>query len=253
MRFGIWLTGLVGRREIMEVAVAVERLGYAGVVLPDGDEPGAGLIDAAAVASVTDRLELLVAAHAEGHPLELAEDVAVCDQIAGGRVSLFVRGGDAQALRETTEILELTLTGSSIEHHGERYRIPAMHPSNEWARADALTVTPPPSRLIFPVGLTGGQDEADLARATKRPFLAGPGWTYEDLAEIGFDRVALSATPPEPTLEAAKDWSDRCCRLFVVPWGEGADAGTAVKAAAAFRRSVAARMAAHATPEEIFE
>lgn len=100
-------------RYLREIAVAADRLGYSGVLLPTGAHCTDAWITAASIAPFTERLRLLVAARPGLiHPSEAVRQAAALDRLTGGRALVnIVTGGSPQAL---------AADGLFLDHH-ERY------------------------------------------------------------------------------------------------------------------------------------
>ncbi|MEQ8718281.1 MAG: LLM class flavin-dependent oxidoreductase [Acidimicrobiales bacterium] len=136
----------------------------------------------AAIAQRTRRIRigtqvLLAPLH---HPLRLAEEIAVVDQLSGGRVELGLAPGyrahefevlgipRQQRGSRTDETIELLLqawTGEPFSHHGRHFDF------------DDVIVTPPPSQSPHPPIWIGGSSVAAAQRAVRfgAAFLADQG------------------------------------------------------------------------------
>lgn len=136
-------------RYLREIAVAADRLGYSGVLLPTGAHCTDAWITAASIAPFTERLRLLVAARPGLiHPSEAVRQAAALDRLTGGRALVnIVTGGSPQAL---------AADGLFLDHH-ERY-VQTEEFLNIWRRlANGETVTQQgkhlsidKGRLLFP-------------------------------------------------------------------------------------------------------
>ena len=93
---GRYLGGSIGRRAadnryMREIAVATDRLGYRGVLLPTGTGCEDAWITAASVAPFTERLRFLVALRpGQTMPGEAARQASAFDRMSGGRLLLNV-------------------------------------------------------------------------------------------------------------------------------------------------------------------
>ena len=181
MSFGLGLyTGQGGDaggwyRDLAPLAAAAESAGFGTFWVSehhgwdDGYLPSA-LVALAAAAQATSSIQLgaAVVLPALTHPLRLAEDAAVVDQLSGGRLVLGLGAGYVPAelaafgvpmrnrgrrLTETVEILRLAWTARPFSYPGRVWPI------------DAARVTPPPAHRI-PIWL-GGYADAALERAAR--------------------------------------------------------------------------------------
>ncbi len=189
-----------------------EALGYdltliAELFLNDIKGPGAPAMDAwttaAAVAAVTERLELMVAVRPSyHHPAIYAKQAACLDQISGGRLALNVvsswwaeearRYGvrfDAHDDRyarteEWLAVLAGAWSGAPFSHRGARYAV------------DELIVSPGPKRSPRPVLYAGGESEAAkqlIARTCDAYVMHGdpPARVGPKIADMRRRRAAL--------------------------------------------------------------
>lgn len=128
------------------LAIEAERFGLFGVLVT-GDAPGAEIVLAAEVAArtATVRVVVRVPLGAE-HPLTLAEELAVLDNLAAGRLVVLVdpAGLDREAFAEDLGLLRRCWTPRPLTHDGPRWRIP-----------DPVMVTPHPAQITVPVWVTG--------------------------------------------------------------------------------------------------
>jgi len=122
---------------LREVAVAADRLGYYGVLLPTGQMCADAWITAASVAPFTEQLRLLVALRPGlTAPAEAVRQAAALDRLSGGRALLnVVTGGNPGALaadgifldhagryRQTDEFLDIwraLARGETVNRDGE--------------------------------------------------------------------------------------------------------------------------------------
>lgn len=98
---------------LKEIAIAADRLGYSGVLLPTGAHCADSWITAASIAPFTERLKFLVASRPGLiAPAEAVRQAAALDRLTGGRALLnIVTGGSPQGL---------AADGLFLDHH-ERY------------------------------------------------------------------------------------------------------------------------------------
>jgi alkanesulfonate monooxygenase SsuD/methylene tetrahydromethanopterin reductase-like flavin-dependent oxidoreductase (luciferase family) len=158
-----------GLAAVGPLAAAAEAHGLAAVLVdaPAGVEALAGSVAATATAAV--RLAVVVHLDAE-HPVTLAEELAVLDNVAGGRVIAVADPGSSSDLdaAEAVGLLEQAWSGRPIRHQG-RWTVPAGLPGHQ--APDAVIVTPPPAQLELPLWLTravAGLDRPVLELAPPR-------------------------------------------------------------------------------------
>ncbi|MFP4311728.1 MAG: LLM class flavin-dependent oxidoreductase [Nitriliruptoraceae bacterium] len=151
-------------------AAEAERHGVFGVLIEPRPETSA--VAAAAAAARTRLIRLVVRIRLGSvHPITLAEDLAVLDNLSGGRVVVLADTGplDVEAAREDLALLVAGLSARPVRHEGARWRVPAGLEGHE--HVEAVEVTPKPVQVEVPVWLTGTV-AVDLALATHYPLLA---------------------------------------------------------------------------------
>ena len=118
---------------------------------------------AAALAPQTSALRFAAEVLADAHPVTIAEEAAVADQLSNGRLVLVVRHDtDAARLGETADVLLAAAASRPFRHEGPGWTTPARLPANEDHEA-RLIVTPAPAQLEMPLWLSGAA-AADPAR-----------------------------------------------------------------------------------------
>ena len=162
-------------RDIVELSVLAETLGFDSVWVSEHHGSSDGYLPSllpmlAGIATATDRVKLgtgviLAPFH---HPLRLAEDAAVVDQISGGRLILGLglgwrdeeyrmfdvpMGERVARTVETVEILRKAWTGDRFSHDGRIFRF------------DDALVTPRPAQDPGPPIYLGGMVESSIKRA----------------------------------------------------------------------------------------
>lgn len=159
-----------------EIAQAVDRLGYGGVLLPTGQACEESWVTAAGLATATERLKFLVALRpGVVQPAYAARQTAALDRLSNGRLLLnVVVGGNPvelagdgvflphdQRYEQANEFLTIwqgLVSGERVDFEGKHYRI-------EKGRLDFPPVqTPPP--LYF-----GGSSEAGIELAAEKTEL----------------------------------------------------------------------------------
>jgi probable F420-dependent oxidoreductase len=200
-------------RDVVELSRLAETLGFDSVWVSEHHGSSDGYLPSllpmlAALATATDRVQLgtgviLTPFH---HPLRLAEDAAVVDQLSEGRLIVGLGlGWREEEFRmfdvpfrervrrtvETVEILRKAWTGDRFSHEGRAFRL------------DRVKVTPPAFREEGPPIYLGGFVEASVRRAGRlgdgyirsRGGLdharKAVGWAEEGAREGGRDPATL--------------------------------------------------------------
>lgn len=195
--------------DVIELSRLAEALGFDSVWVSEHHGSSDGYLPSllpmlAGIATATDRVRLgtgviLTPFH---HPLRLAEDAAVVDQLSGGRLMLGLGlgwreeeyrmfgvpvGERVRRMVETVEILRKAWTGDRFSHTGRAFEL------------DQVVVTPRPAREPGPPIYLGGFVEA----AVKRAGRLGDGYIRSRGGlEAGKDALAWAE---EGAREAGKD------------------------------------------------
>jgi alkanesulfonate monooxygenase SsuD/methylene tetrahydromethanopterin reductase-like flavin-dependent oxidoreductase (luciferase family) len=177
-------------REGIELAAEADRLGIEDIWLAEhhGEEDGynpSPAVAAAAVAAVTSRVRIcegIALAPLQGHPLRIAEDLSVVDNISGGRVEAGFGQGyrreefeafgldydrRTRAFREALDIVDLAWAGERFDYAGDVHTV----------RGGLLR--PAPVRPGVPPLWLGAAAPRSRARAVKR----GAGLVIAPLTE----------------------------------------------------------------------
>lgn len=167
MRIGLTLPA--GREA--EAARLAEAAGLFGVLV-EGERPGQEMLAAGEVAATTRSVRIVVRVPlGSEHPVTLAEELAVLDNLAGGRLVVLASSaglGPGEAA-EDLEVLRRSWSARPLRHRGARWAVPAGIQGH--AAPATIVVTPPPAQIEVPVWLTGGEAAA-LAGLTGLPALA---------------------------------------------------------------------------------
>ncbi len=133
-------------REGLELAAEADRLGIDEIWLAEhhGEEDGynpSPMVAAGAIAAVTSRARIcfgIALAPLQGHPLRIAEDLAVADNFSGGRIEpgfgqgyrpeeFAAQGADysrrTRAFRECLDIIDVAWGGERFDYEGEIHRV----------------------------------------------------------------------------------------------------------------------------------
>lgn len=213
-------------RETLDLVKLAESLGFDSAWVSEHHGSSDGYLPSllpllAAIAAVTERIALgtgvvLTPLH---HPLRLAEDAAVVDQLSGGRLILglghgwrqeeFRMFGIAMAERakrteETIEVLRRAWSGRRFSFEGEILRY------------DRVKVTPAPARPGGPRIFLGGYDRRAVLRAGRLAdgYITdetGPDELRENLALIDEGATGVGRAPNEVglvLLQNAFAWRD---------------------------------------------
>lgn len=201
--------------EVFEQAALAEQVGFEAFFvpehhqMPDGYLP-APLAFAAALAARTKRAEIGTAILQLPlyHPLQVAEQVAVIDNIAKGRFVLGVGLGlvqkefdafqiplqeAASRFTEAVDILKQAWTGKPFSYHGRHFSF------------DEVTVTPRPVRQPRPPLWVGAMSAVTLKRAGR----IGDGWISDPLHNFDVLKAwsqiyrAAAAEAGNPRIEVA--------------------------------------------------
>jgi alkanesulfonate monooxygenase SsuD/methylene tetrahydromethanopterin reductase-like flavin-dependent oxidoreductase (luciferase family) len=219
-------------REALELAAEASRLGYHSIWASehhgevDGYCPSPVVACAAlAVAAPNCRIGQAVAlAPLHGHPMRMAEDLSVVDNLSGGRVEIGLGQGyrpaefdqfgwnyatRTRAFEESLDILEKAWTGETFDYAGKLYTVKGGR------------LTPPPVTPGRPPLWIGAAHPKARARAVRRRagFLVAP------LAEWGLVEYQLKSFDAE----AAQQGAGRLPRAVMREIFVGSSAADAIK------------------------
>ncbi len=190
--------------EMLEQAALAEEMGFDSVWLGESHFTREGACSspetaAAAVAMRTGAVRIGVCSSLNlTNPLYIAEDIAVLDNIANGRVIVAAQSGCGEELsackipageaqERFAEALQIILNAwapLSFAHEGKHWRLPAKNlRGNPFAEGiTEINVTPKPAQLAIPVWIAAS-DRAGVERAARLgfPWLGSP---FDTLAEL---------------------------------------------------------------------
>jgi hypothetical protein len=179
----------------LDAAVAAGRAardaGLDGVLLRPSPALPAPLVVAAALAPAVDGI--LIAAEVplgDRHPIEVAEEAAVTDLAAAGRLVLVATPapGCEAVFGEALDLLRTAATARPFRFEGERWTVPARLPQNEHNLEDRTRVTPAPLQPRLEVWTSGaaGPDPrralGHLAPAAADPSELCAAWARAEAA-----------------------------------------------------------------------
>jgi hypothetical protein len=200
VRFLLEPEGVDSAAAALEAARAARAGGLDGILLAPSPALPAPLVVAAAVAPAA--FGILVAAEVpigDRHPIELAEEAAVTDLAAAGRLVLVVTpaAGCEDAFGEALDLLRTALAARPFRFEGRRWTVPARLPQNTHNVDDLVRVTPAPLQPRLQVWTSGGDGPdprrglGHLACADADPAALGARWAAAEEA-LG---PALVGTP----------------------------------------------------------
>ena len=133
-----------------------EEHGLFGVLAGTGN-PLTALVAATYASTATEfvRVAVRVTLGLE-HPVLIAEEIAVLDNVSNGRVIVLADTGqlDEAAAGDEVAVLREALASRPVEHEGPVWKVPAGLPANATA-PPSISVTPKPAQLEVPFWVTG--------------------------------------------------------------------------------------------------
>jgi alkanesulfonate monooxygenase SsuD/methylene tetrahydromethanopterin reductase-like flavin-dependent oxidoreductase (luciferase family) len=140
-----------------EAARLAEAAGLFGVLV-EPHRPGTEMLAACEVAAATRAVRIVVRVPlGSEHPVTLAEELAVLDNLSGGRVVVLASTADLdlEAAAEDLQLLRDALGARPLRHCGRRWTVPAGIDGH--VAPDSVAVTPEPAQIEVPVWLHGGR------------------------------------------------------------------------------------------------
>ncbi len=163
-----------------ELAAAAESVGVPFVHV--AASPGTESAIAATVVVATTTVRVIVGVNVgDEHPVTLAEEIAVLDNLSNGRIGVIAELGalGADDATEDVSVLRASWSGRAIAHRGRRWQVPAGLPGH--VAPAAVMVTPPPAQLEIPLWVAGEYANS-VGQSLSLPVVAGR------LADV--DRIA---------------------------------------------------------------
>jgi alkanesulfonate monooxygenase SsuD/methylene tetrahydromethanopterin reductase-like flavin-dependent oxidoreductase (luciferase family) len=154
------------------MARAAEAHGLFGVLAGMGD-PRTAITAAVYASTATDFVRIAVRVRLGlEHPVTIAEELAVLDNVNNGRTVLLADTGHlaTEDAADELAVIREALGNRPLEHEGMRWKAPAGLPANATAPR-AIAVTPKPAQLEVPVWITGNAG-VEVARDVGLPALA---------------------------------------------------------------------------------
>lgn len=177
-----------------EVATAVtaESLGVPFVHVAAAPGTEAAIAAAVAVATTTVRIVVGLGVGDE-HPVTLAEEIAVIDNVSNGRLGIIAELGalPAEAASEDVALLRASWAGRPVAHQGARWRVPAALPGH--AAPLAVMVTPQPVQLEVPLWVAGAEARS-VAQQLSVPWIAETRADVDPSSAVAPGRTALGGS-----------------------------------------------------------
>ena len=164
----------LGRRSVQAEAAGLDLIWLEPEISAPGDGAGDALVAAAFVAPLTAVIRIAACVDAGAHPVHIAEQAIVADNISNGRLVLALRG-DTEAAAMLAETLDLVIAAtapSPFRHRGARWAVPGNIAAN--VSEDRVSVTPQPAQLALPIWVAGSGG-ASAARERGLSHVSGAG------------------------------------------------------------------------------
>lgn len=210
MRIGVVLDELA-QRSWADISATAEEADCIGVDSLYLAEDGAGsdpFIAAASLAAVTSHVRVVAETSIRGHPVHLAEKIAVADNCLRGRLSVVLRHEDQRTLAEAAQIITAALRAKPLSFAGTQWTVPASLPANAGVAWDSIRVTPAPVQANLPVSVIGTY-AADTAAQVGVPFV---GQANQDERALMTQWHDLSAA-----LGVGQRWMERSAKRVYAP------------------------------------
>jgi len=162
----------VTRQQLEELARAAVAASFDSVWVAESraEGVGGGLAAAALLAQVVPIRVGAVIDVGSYHPLHIAEDIAIADLTAQGRVEVLLRGGGDEHL----QVLVAALSGAHLQFDGRELRVPARLDANQPV-AEKVALNPRPAQPVVPMWVLERRDNLarDLGLGSAAVWVAG--------------------------------------------------------------------------------
>ncbi|HEY1510176.1 MAG TPA: LLM class flavin-dependent oxidoreductase [Solirubrobacteraceae bacterium] len=182
MRLLLAPEGVDSLEGLVQAGRAVSTEGLDGVLIRPSSGLPAPLVSAGVLAGAVDHVLIAVAVPlGDRHPLELAEEAAVVDLGAGGRLILVVEpaAGQEEHFAEALDLVRTALAAGPFRWSGPRWQTPANLPENVNNPERRTRLMPPPLQPRLEIWTGAGAGSAAIARGLG--YLAP---TDADVAEL---------------------------------------------------------------------
>jgi hypothetical protein len=181
------LTLAAGREA--ELADAAESVGipFVHVAATAGTESAI----AATIVAATTTVRVIVGVNVgDEHPVTLAEEIAVLDNLSNGRIGVIAELGSlgVDDATEDVAVLQASWSGRPLAHRGTRWQVPAGLRGH--VAPAAVMVTPPPAQLEIPLWVAG-ENANDVGQSLSLPVVADRAGGVERSRRVAPGRVAL--------------------------------------------------------------
>ena len=169
-------------------------------------ESGTESAIAATVIVATTTVRVIVGLHVgDEHPVTLAEEIAVLDNLSNGRIGVIAELGSLSVddATEDVSVLRASWSGRSIAHRGPRWQVPAGLPGH--AAPQAVMVTPPPAQLEVSLWVAG-DNAADVGQSLGLPVVAGTAAEVDASSPVAPGRLTLDGEV-DTDRQAVIEWS----------------------------------------------
>ncbi len=187
-------------------ARAARDAGLDGVLFAETAACRAPLVVVAAVAPVV--AGILLAAEVtlgDRHPIEVAEEAAVTDLVAGGRLIVVAKPARDDTFGEALDLLRTCWAARPFAFDGPTWRVPARLPRNEHNLEDRVRVTPAPLQSRLELWTAGEWPDETRALGHLAP---APRDAVRDLTSAPRDAAPdLAPAPRDAAPDLAAGWA----------------------------------------------